>query len=250
MKTATLLKRAPTLIMVAFLIYACYSIHASLADPAAGRTGLANGLEVMMKDVLQASEAEVQSLERVMLRDPFHIALKAADVSKPPKNETPNDPETDPLTGIISGLTLDATFLQGQTRIAIINGRMYHQGQHLVVQGDTGKFYSPLFVQSVRAHGVTLGARGKTYVLGYPDQLGNRPAVSKSRGPLNADGSIAEIDPEGELAFYKRLLNSPLGKLGKSLTGNIGPGAANKVGKNSKAVRFRAARGSAAGSAP
>ena len=45
---------------------------------------------------------------------------------------TAADPETDPLAGFVQGLSLDATFLQGKTQIAIINGRMYHQGQHLL----------------------------------------------------------------------------------------------------------------------
>ena len=96
MKTANLLKRAPTLIMVAFLIYACYSIHASLADPAAGRTGLANGLEVVMKDLLQASEDEVESLERVVLRDPFRIALKRQMYPNLPKMRRPMIPKPTP----------------------------------------------------------------------------------------------------------------------------------------------------------
>jgi hypothetical protein len=250
MKMATLLKRAPTLIMVAFLTYACYSIHASLGGPTAGRSDLANGLDVMMKDVLNSGADEVRGLTQAMLRDPFQVVLKPADASKP-KNELPTDPETDPLAEIVSGLTLDATFLQGQTQIAIVNGRMYHQGQHLVFQVDTGKSYSPLFVQSVRAHGVTLGAHGKTFELGYPDQLGQRPATERSRGPASAAGSMAEIDPEGELAFDKRLLNSPLGKMGKSLTGNMGLGArGSQAGTKSKGARGRAARGADAGSTP
>ena len=64
----------------------------------------------------------------------------------------------------------------------------------------------------------------QTYELGYPEKLGNRPADRRPDGGAPVDGSIAEIDPEGELAFYKRLMNSPLGKLGKGLTGNFGAG--------------------------
>jgi hypothetical protein len=250
MKMATLLKRAPTLIMVAFLAYACYSIHEIMAGPEAAGTDLANGLDVMLKDVLRASADEVQGLSKKMLRDPFQVVLEAANAPKPPEPEPSDDAEADSLATIVGGLTLDATFIQGKTQIAYINSRMYHQGQHLLIQDNSGKSYSPLFVKSVRAQGVTLGARGKTYELGYPDQLGNRPAVGPARGPGSVDGSIAEIDPEGELAFYKRLANSPLGKMGKSLTGNMGVGAvANQAGK-SKAGRSRVRRGSAAGSSP
>jgi hypothetical protein len=231
MKTATLLKKAPTLAVVACLSYASYSIHASLAEPGAARTDLANGLEVMIKDVIHASAGEIQSVKKVMLRDPFRVAPKAAAASKASKEEPSNDSDAESLAAFVRGLTLDATFLQGQTHVAIISGRIYHQGQHLVAQGDTGKAYSPLAIARVSMHSVTLSARGKTYELGYPDQLGNRPAAGKAQGPATADGGIAEIDPEGELAFYKRLLNSPLGKLGKGVTGIGGPKRGGKRGR-------------------
>jgi hypothetical protein len=247
MKTASLLKRAPTLVMVAFLAYACYSIHASLLDPLAGRADLSKGLEFMVKDVLQESAEEVQSLTRVMRRDPFQVAQKVADAPKAPKEESLNDDDAASLAAIVSGLSLDATFLQGQTRIAIISRRMYHQGQHLIFQGDTGKSYSPLLLEDVQAHKVTLSARGKTYVLGYPAQLGNRTSKNDARGRGPAGGAMAEIDPEGELAFYKRLLNSPLGKMGKSLTGITGPG---QGARRSRSPRAGGPGGSAGGSSP
>ena len=43
MNTASLLKRAPTLIMVVCLAYACYKIHAILPDSGAGRNELGQG---------------------------------------------------------------------------------------------------------------------------------------------------------------------------------------------------------------
>ena len=147
----------------------------------------------------------------------------------PETSHAPDDSKAESLTDFVKSLTLDATFLQGKTRIAIISGRIYHQGQHLVVRGESGKADSPLLVQRVQAHSVTLGVRGKTYELGYPDQLGSRPALAKDRGSNRADGTLAEVDPEGELAFYKRLLNSPLGKMGKSLTGNMGAGRVERA---------------------
>lgn len=225
MKKSTLVKRSPTLILLGLLAYACYAVNASMIDLAPARNAIKNGVEVMIKDVVSASKDEVQGLTRVVLRDPFQVVSKATAVSKPADGAS-EDSNAESLAGIVKSLTLDATFLQGKTRIAIISGRIYQQGQHLVIKGDAGKSYSPLFVQSVQVHSVSLGARGKTYELGYPDQLGNRPVPGKDRASNPADGTIAEVDPEGELAFYKRLLNSPLGKMGKSLTGNMGRGAA------------------------
>jgi hypothetical protein len=236
MKTTALLKRSPALIMVSLLTYACYSVHASVVELTSSRSALTNGLDDKIKDFIHASKDEVQGLTRAVLRDPFRAVIKAADASQPAPGPPPDD-KAESLAGIVKALTLDATFLQGQTRIAIISGRIYHQGQNLVIRGDTGKSYSPLFVQSVHAHSVTLGARGNTYELGYP---GNRPALAKDRGANPKDGTTAEIDPEGELAFYKRLLNSPLGKMGKSLTGNTGSGAmANPRTGASRSARSR-----------
>ena len=156
MKTAKLAKRVPTFIMIAFLTYASYSVHASLPDSAADGKNLANGLDVMMKDVLHASADEAKSLTNVVFRDPFQTSHKLTDAPKPQKADTADDSELDPLTEVVKGLSLDATFLQGQTQIAIINGRTYHRGQHLIEQADTGRTYLPLFVQSVRAQAVTL----------------------------------------------------------------------------------------------
>jgi hypothetical protein len=243
MNTAKLLKRTPTLIMIACLAYACYKIQAILPDSGAGRDELTKGLDVMVKDVFHAGADEVRTLARDALRDPFRIRARSADVVKS-EDVTMADPGSDPLAGFVHGLSLDATFLQGKTQIAIINGRMYHQGQHLVVQNDGERAVSPLFVENVQVHRVTLKARNTSYELGYPDELGNRPADRRPEGRAPADGTLAEIDPEGELAFYKKLLNSPLGKVGKSLTGNAG-GPASRAGssKNSPRLRSRPATG-------
>jgi hypothetical protein len=243
MNTAKILKRAPTLILIVCLAYACYRIHAILPDSGGGRDELARGLDVMVKDVLEAGADEVRALASDALRDPFRIGLKPAQ-SRKAADVTTNDPELDPLAGFVHSLSLDATFLQGKTQIAIINGRMYHQGQHLVVQDEGERALSPLFVQNVQVHRVTLIAHNTSYELGYPDQLGSPPADRRPAGAASADGSVAEIDPEGELAFYKKLLNSPLGKLGKSLTGSKGVGApASEAGRSRRPGRPRGGAG-------
>ena len=242
MNTAKLLKRAPTLIMVAVLAFACYKVSAILPGSAAGRTELAKGLDFMVKDVVHAGAEEARTLARDALRDPFRIRPKSADAAKSADVATA-DPESDPLAGFVHSLSLDATFLQGKTQIAIINGRMYHQGQHLIFQDDGAPVPSPLFVQNVQVHRVTLRAHNTNYELGYPDQLGARPADHRPVNGSSKDGSIAEIDPEGELAFYKKLMNSPLGKLGKGLTGIKDPGGRASAGARSKRSRGAAGNG-------
>jgi hypothetical protein len=246
MNTASLLKRAPILIMIACLSYSCYTIHAILPDSSAGPSDLAKGLDILVEDAIHAGADEVKALTREALRDPFRIRPKPEEATKP-VDVAAADPESDPLAGVVQGLSLDATFLQGKTQIAIINGRMYNQGQHLLLQADSGKTYSPLFVRNVQAQRVTLMAHNRTYELGYPDKLGARPAEARKASGASVDGSIAEIDPEGELAFYKKLMNSPLGKLGKSLTGDLGsPGRASPTAATAKSSRSRARGASAA----
>ncbi len=119
MNTAKLLRHLPTLMMVVGLAYASYKIHATVPDSGAGRTELAKGLEVMMKDVLHAGTEEVRSLAR----DPIRTGTKTADAAKD-ADAALADPEKDPLFDFVHSLSLDATFLQGKTQIAIINGRM------------------------------------------------------------------------------------------------------------------------------
>ena len=214
MNTASLLKRAPIVIMVVCLSYACYTIHAILPGSSASGNDLANGLDVMVKDALHAGADEMKALTRDALRDPFRISLKSADAPKP-IDVTAADPDKDPFIGLVQGLSLDATFLQGKTQIAIISGRMYHRGEHLVLQGETGKSFSPLFVQQVDVQRVTLMAHNRIYELGYPEKLGSRPADRQTPRGAPVDGSLAEIDPEGELAFVKRLDEFTAGQAGK-----------------------------------
>ncbi len=236
MNTAKIFKYIPTTIMIVGLAFACYKIHATVPDAGAGRAELVKGLDVMMNDVLHSGAEEV----RALARDPFRTGPKPADAAKAAEAALA-DPETDPLYEIVHSLSLGATFLQGKTQIAIINGRMYKQGEHLILERDGEKVPSSLFIEKVQAQRVTLRARDTKYELGYPDQLGSRPADVRPASGSPRDGSIAEIDPEGELAFYKKLLNSPLGKLGKGLTGN--PGAGGPAARAGRAKRSRGGPG-------
>jgi len=222
MKTAALLKRTPTVFVVAFLAYECYSVHASLPDSTSGRTELTKSLDLMIKDLVSASASEVQTLKG-SLRDPFRIILKTVNAAESKTTESSDDSEAEFLAQFVSGLKLDATFLQGRSKIAIIGGRMYNQGQQLIVEDEKGKPHSPLLVQKVQWQQVTLNAQGKNYELRYPDQL-RGPVAQKGRGP--GDGATAQIDPNGQLALLERLLGSSLGMLGNGMGGSQGSGTA------------------------
>jgi len=218
MKTAVLLKRTPTLIVIAFLAYACYSIHASLPDSSAARSNIANGPDMTVKGAVRASATEAQSRAGATLRDPFRVSAKTADAAKSHAAESADDADAESLARIVGGLALDATFLQGKTRIAIIDGHMYHQGERLINRGETGKTHSPLIIQSVTAHLVTLSAHGKTFDLGYPDQLHNHAQSGKAAGP---------VPPAPGKPGKSRASNKVLGTL------------ANQAGTGSKSGRSR-----------
>jgi hypothetical protein len=223
MKPTAVLKRAPTLFVFASLSWGCYSLHASLPDSSNGPDELAKGAELMMKDLFHASASEVRTMSGAV-RDPFRIILKNVGWPKSKTAEAADDAESEFLGRFVQDLRLDATFLQGRSKIAIINGQIYHQGQHLQAVDDKGNAHASLLLQEVEPHLVTLSARGKFYVLGYPSPLGRSAKEKGSSRP--ADGALSEIDPEGQLAFYKRLINSPFGKLGKSVIGKMGTGQA------------------------
>src|SRR5262249_36285633 len=111
-----------------------------------------------------------------------------------------------------------ATFLRSSEQHAIIDGRLYAKGQHLLLKEDSGWTYSTLFVAAVEPMKVILQGGGKRYELAYPEKLGEKRPAENDNGRGRAP-AMAEIEPAGQLAFYQRLLNSPLGALGKGLIG-------------------------------
>ena len=64
--------------------------------------------------------------------------------------------------------------------MAIIDGRIYSKGQHLLIDGDSGKSSATLTVINVLPAKVILQGGDKNYVLGYPDQLGSRPDKARA----------------------------------------------------------------------
>jgi len=206
MTAVKLLKAAPLLIMVAFLAYAGYSIHASAGDPAAGQSGLAKDKGAVVQDIVTAGDAMAGGLTGA-LRDPFQVSLKPGAVASAPKSQDDASLNSDRLAEIVQGLKLDATFLQGRDEMAIINGRVYSKGHYLIIDANSGKSSSRLFVVSVLPAKVVLRGGDTDYVLGYPDQL----------------------------ALSQKPLNSPRSAPGKTAIGN--PGQAAPRSHRSRGVR-------------
>ena len=86
MSTASLLKRAPILIMVVCLSYACYTIHAILPDAGSGPGDLAKGLEIMVEDALHTCPSRGQLAVRFwgwMLREATRAAVPFGPCYRP-----------------------------------------------------------------------------------------------------------------------------------------------------------------------
>jgi hypothetical protein len=239
MNGAKLVNLAPMLIMIGFLAYVSNSIPTTSDKSAAGPTGLTKGVDAVVRGMVTAGDVVAGSLT-TGLRDPFHVDLKrdaAAEAAKS-QEEAAHAPTADALSEILQGLTLEATFRRGTDQMAIINGRVYSRGQPLLLDGNSDQSLPPLLVFNVLPTKVVLEASGKYLVLGYPDRLVSR---SNKWGDGPDASQAAMIDDGGQAAMFQKLLNSPLGALGKSLIGNPGK-TASRSGRSRSPRAATAAR--------
>ena len=218
MKIARLVKIAPTLLLVAFLAYAAYSIQVSLSNPAATRSGQANEGDAMGTKALASDEVGAASTGD-QVRDPFQGGSRPvapAIVAPEPEQAAPITLQSDPIAVLVQEMSLEATFIQGRDQIVIIDGRMYSKGQQLLldVEDDSGKSSSTsLLVARVMPTKVILQAGNTQYELGYPNQLGRRPDDGPRTGsepPRVPD--LTALGPTNQLGMIQTLLNLMSGK--------------------------------------
>ena len=228
MNMTRLIQVLPMLVTVAALAYAAYSIQpvVPILAPAAGSApaGKQAPVEGAGQAVTAAGFVEASPAVRVAGRNPFEVAAKP-DRSEDDKNSTPELEKDDPSLVALEGLTLDATFLQGRTQMAIIDGRIYEPGQNLVGANDEP---SPLIVTQVFMNKVIFQAEGKRYFLAYPDQLGPPTAGAEDEPAAPGQGELppglGSQDLGSQLALIRTLLNSSNGALGAGMIGAAGGG--------------------------
>lgn len=197
MNIPKLMKLLPMLTMVASLAYATYSMQpggsssspnpstSARPDTSAPTKQQAAGKEGRPANVASVSKGAM-SKRPASFRDPFQVVSKpdSAETAKVLVDQASGLTEIDPYPGMIQGLTLSGTFLQGRTEIAIISGQIYEKGQYL---RDPGDELSSLRVVQVLNTGVILQAGSTQYVLSYPGawpEAGAKPgslAASKPR---------------------------------------------------------------------
>ncbi len=224
MNMTRLIKVLPMLVTVAALAYAAYSIQpvVPILTPGAGaaKAGKQAPVKGAGQAVTKAGFAEEEPAVRVAVRNPFEVDRSGND-----KNSSPELEQDDPSLVALEGMTLDATFLQGRTQMAIIDGRIYEPGQNLVGANDEP---SQLIVTQVFMNKVIFQAEGKRYFLAYPDQLGPPTASAEEEPAAPGQGELpsglGSQDLGSQLAMIRTLLNSPNGALGPGLIGAAGGG--------------------------
>ena len=229
MNMTKLIQVLPMLVTVAALAYAAYSIQAvaPTLTPAAGTAtaGKQAPAEGAGQAVPKAGSSEASPAVRVAGRNPFEVAAAKPDRIEDGKNSTPEFDKPDPSLVALEGMTLDATFLQGRTQMAIIDGRIYEPGQNLVGANDEP---SPLVVTQVFMNKVIFQADGKRYYLAYSDQLAPPTASAEDEPAAPGQGEmppgLGSSDLGSQLALIRALLSSPNGGLGTGLIGAAGGG--------------------------
>ncbi len=190
MNATKLIKLAPMLIMIAFLAYAGYSINTIAGDPDAGDSGAAKGVDDLVRNIVTAGSSIDGGLAGT-LRDPFQVGVGPGAVAGALKSQDSTSADSDLLAEFVQELKLDATFLQGRNQMAIINGRVYAKGEHLLIDGNSDNSLSPLAVVGVMPAKVTLRGGDKDYVLSYPEQF------ALSHKPVNSPGKSMTGRPDG-----------------------------------------------------
>lgn len=225
MNLIRLLRFAPTLVILGVLIYSAEAINETMASrPTAAaveapeavlaRLGLAAATE-------GAGDAEVDVPSVRKLRDPFYQPAKPEPARGPAATRTPT-PE-DRYAAFLDRAVLNATYIESRIRYAVINGRLYKQGDAVAGTGSDG---AALVVHAVKPHEVVLDAAGKRYTLGYSDRLGDAMSAGGERGGSVRRGRAvdraAAPGPDPRLDLIQALLGSQLGAVGSSLTNVLG----------------------------
>jgi hypothetical protein len=97
-----------------------------------------------------------------------------------------HDPTKD-LANALSGLALNATYIQGDRRIAVINGRPYAQGESLSVSNSTS---DPYIVAQIHPYKVLFACQGESAELTYPDPARPPSPSQQAQTKLSANAEF------------------------------------------------------------
>jgi len=160
--SATIGKLVPTAAVATVAIWCCWPYFGETVS----RVGMqqADSLPQIAQSLLSSV------IEPTSDRNPFK-PWEALNTDSTP-NEQPTaantaqnaqSPEEDAFD-ILNSLMLDATFIQGSRRMALINGRVCEQGEPLAISGSIAE---PCIVSRISAHSVLIQYGDRTVELTY-----------------------------------------------------------------------------------
>lgn len=228
MSTARLIKFGPTILLVGYLGYGLFSVQ----PPQAGASETKQALERTMMDLLAEGSEATQMIE-TQVRDPFWTGPRA-EVLKKSAEVAAAASDDDPIAEAVRGLSLDATMIHGRDQLAVINGRIYTRGQSIRVSGDGEP--ADLKVLVVTRTGVILRGAARNYGLNYPDKLGRKKDEDDKAAAGDA-GTLTAIQDAGQAEMFQKLLNSPLGAMGRGIIGDPGRAAGRRKGAGPASAR-------------
>jgi len=150
-----------------------------------------------------AASVLMPALEPAPDRDPFRAVPPPKVVAResiPPVHDDA-DAESDSDTGTEAGresepdrleslgpLALNATFVRGDQRVALINGRVYAAGDPLA---DSGASTTPFVVSEIFADKVVIERKGQTTELAYPGLTATSQSSSLAGAKVSGSMPIA-----------------------------------------------------------
>ena len=160
--STTIGKLAPIAIVAAVVAWCCYPY----LDKPASEASLQQ--EGNLPRIIRSLLSPI--IEPASDRDPFKPreerntdSTQSEQPATAATAETPSLSKEDILE-ILSNLVLDATFIQGNRRMALINGRVCEQGEPLAISGSITE---PCIVTQISAHSVLIQYGDRTVELKY-----------------------------------------------------------------------------------
>jgi len=164
-------KLAPTAIVAAVVAWCCWPY---LREPTSGAGVEEDGnLPQIARSLLSPAIKPASS------RDPFQpldtkktVSTRSQQPTAPGTTQEVPTPKED-TTDILNSLALDATYIQGNRRVALINGRVCVQGEPLAISDSAplSQVAEPWIVTQISAHKVLIQRRGRTVELRYRDPV-------------------------------------------------------------------------------
>ena len=165
----TIIKIAPTMVVLAVMGYCCWP------EPGVPGGASKDKTREISQSSLKPKAAPTPN------RDPFEGSTKKAPTPKESaKSTTPvvKPAPTEDMIKQVASLTLKATFLSGERRLALINDRFYAEGESLMA--TTSK--TAYLITAVDAQRVVLEHQGHRVELKYLDKPA-KSAVVNTKAP-------------------------------------------------------------------